>query len=613
MGIATTTRYRASDMHDLLPRIASNPGVYIMRDVDGKVIYVGKARNLKKRLASYFSPADKTDIKTGILIRKIADVETIITASEKEALILESNLIKRYKPRYNVVLKDDKRYPSLRLDIQHPYPRLTIVRKTKKDGALYFGPYASAHAVRQTLKIVNKTFYLRKCSDREFKTRERPCLHCQMRGCMAPCCRDIETGAYQDMLKDVVLFLKGQGADLVRKMRAQMQAAAQEQDFERAARLRDKIFSIERTIEKQVAVSNDLKDRDVIAIVQKDKHTLVAVFQVRTGFLNGSRNFVFTDTIAPLSEVLGEFMRQYYEQSHFIPKEILAAVRPDDCELIADWLGQLKGQKVIIHKPVRGEKAHLLKMALTNAEKSLQDHIAAEDKQLEMLTRLQKRLHMPTLPRRIECYDNSNLSGVDPVASRVVFTDGTADTSAYRYYRIRGIHRPDDYAYMHQILTRRFGKGDQSKPYPDLVMVDGGRGQLNIARSVFDDLNIENRPAIIGIAKKDARRGEVQDKIYVPGRSNPVGFGRQTDLLLFLQRVRDEAHRFAISYHRKRRAKRTLRSGLDRIPGIGEKRKESLLKHFKSIKKIRAATVDEISAVPGFNRKLAQTLLKALG
>lgn len=612
MSLSKTTRYKASEMRELLPRIASDPGVYLMRDGEEQVIYVGKARNLKKRLTSYFTPADKPDIKTGILIRKIADVETIITASEKEALILESNLIKRYKPRYNVVLKDDKRYPSLRLDIRHPYPRLTIVRKARKDGALYFGPYASAYAVRQTLKIVNKTFFLRKCSDREFKTRTRPCLHCQMRGCLAPCCRDIETDAYEEMVKDVILFLKGQGADLVRKLKAQMLDAAREQDFERAARLRDKVFAIEKTIEKQVAVSNDQKDRDVLAVVQKGNHTLVLVFQVRIGFLNGSRNFVFKDTISAPGEVLGAFMRQYYEQSHFIPKEILTSEIPDDADLIADWLGGLKGQKVIIHKPRRGEKAHLLKMALNNAFKSLEDHILAEDQQLEVLTRLQKRLHMGSLPKRIECYDNSNIMGAEPVASMVVFTDGKSDKSGYRRYRIRGIHQPDDYAYMHQILTRRFGKGEGSRPYPDLIMVDGGRGQLSIALSVFEDLKIADRPHIIGIAKKDESRGESQDKIYLPGRSNPVSFGRETDLLLFLQRIRDEAHRYAITFHRKRRAKRTLHSRLDIIPGIGKKRKEALLKHFKSIKMIRSASIEEIGEVPGMNQKLAGELLEAL-
>jgi excinuclease ABC subunit C len=555
---------------------------------------------------------DKPDIKTGVLMRKVADVETIITASEKEALILESNLIKRFKPRYNVVLKDDKRYPSLRLDVRHPYPRLTIVRKIKKDGALYFGPYASAHAVRQTLKIVNKTFYLRKCSDREFKTRTRPCLNCQMRGCLAPCCRDIERSAYEEMVRDVILFLKGHGADVVRKLKGQMLQAAQKQDFESAARLRDKMFAIEKTIEKQLSVSTDLKDRDVVAVFQKDQRSWVTVFQVRGGFLNGTRNYDFNETISRPAEVLGTFLRQYYENAPFIPKEILTSQVPEDVDLIAEWLGQHKGQKVIIHRPQRGEKAQLMKMALQNATKRLQDAMAAEDQQIEMLRRLQKRLHMKSLPRRIECYDNSNLSGSNPVASRVVFNDGKADTSGYRHFRIKDIDRPDDYAYMHQILSRRFGKKDPSDPHPDLIMVDGGRGQLNIACAVIEELISADQPQVVGIAKKDPQRGETRDKIFLPGRSNPVAFGRETDLLLFLQRIRDEAHRFAITYHRKRRGRRALNSALDTIPGIGKTRKENLIKHFKGIKDIRSATADEISTVPGMNRKLAQVLLDAL-
>ncbi|MEJ2521102.1 MAG: excinuclease ABC subunit UvrC, partial [Desulfuromonadales bacterium] len=319
----TPGRQPLDDLRGMLPHLPDEPGVYLMRDAAGAVIYVGKARSLRKRLSSYFSGSGRPDIKTAVLVKKIADIETIVTASEKEALILESNLIKRHRPRYNVILKDDKRYPSLRLDVTHPYPRLSIVRKPKKDGALYFGPYASAHAVRQTLKIINKTFKLRKCTDREFTIRTRPCLHCQMQGCLAPCCRDVNREEYTEMVREVVLFLKGRTPDLIRKIKAEMVAAAVRQDFEKAARLRDKMFALERTVEKQVVVATDVKDRDVIACARSAGLSLVMLLFVRGGFLIGSRTFNFTAPIADDMELMSAFIRQYYETAQFIPNEIL--------------------------------------------------------------------------------------------------------------------------------------------------------------------------------------------------------------------------------------------------------------------------------------------------
>ena len=412
-----------------LSRVPSAPGVYLMKDSHGEILYIGKAQNLKKRLASYFGKAGLLDVKTAVMIDKIANFETIITASEKEALILESNLIKRYKPRYNVVLKDDKRYPSLCLDVEHPYPKLSIVRKIKKDRALYFGPYSSAQAVRETLKIINKTFKLRKCSDREFKTTTRPCLNCQMQGCLAPCCRDIDKKYYDEMVNEVVLFLKGRTPELIRKIKKEMVKAADTKDFERAAVLRDKVYSLERTVERQAAVSTDLKDRDVIAITRSSEIFTVTLFYVRAGFLLGTRVFYFTDTMSNDAEIVGTFIRQYYEKAHFIPKEILVSIRLEDTALIEEWLRNLKGQKVVIVWPQKGEKARLVSMALQNAKKSLNDKVAALAGELDTLTRLQKRLNLNRLPMRIECFDNSNLSGTEPVAGMVVFENGTSKKS----------------------------------------------------------------------------------------------------------------------------------------------------------------------------------------
>jgi len=602
-----------SGITDKLSRVSSGPGVYLMKDRVGEIIYVGKARNLKKRLASYFTKPVQPDIKTSVLVKKIERFDTILTASEKEALILESTLIKRYKPRYNVFLKDDKRYPSIRLDTRHPYPSLKIVRKIKKDGSMYFGPFVSSTAVRQTLKMINKTFMLRKCKATDFKTRTRPCLNYQMQRCLAPCCNDVDGNVYRKIVKEVILLLKGRTSDLIRKIKKEMISAADNQDYETAASLRDKIFALEKTVEKQVVVSTDFIDRDVIGIAGSYELSLITVLIVRGGVLLGTRNFAFSETMSTDTEKIGTFIRQYYEKEPFIPKEILTPILLEDSALIEECLKNIKGNKVSIMLPRRGEKSRLLEMAGRNAGISLKDYIASLSTDMETLARLKKKIKINRLPERIECFDNSSISGKEPVAGMVVFEKGKTKKSSYRRYKIKTVCKHDDYAYMDEVLRRRYGKGEKSKPYPDLLVVDGGKGQLNIAVSVIKDLKIEGRFDIIGIAKKDEKRGEVQDKIYKPGRVNPVNFGKEGDLLLFLQRVRDEAHRFAISFHRKRRGKSAMRSVLDTIPGIGKKRKQILLKHFRSIKKIRTATVEELTTVPGMNRKAAESVRERLG
>jgi excinuclease ABC subunit C len=610
----TSQRHRIADLQAELPRLPVTAGVYLMRDAAGEVIYVGKAGNLKKRLGAYVKStgSGRTDTKTEVLIRKIAAVETIVTASEKEALILESNLIKRYRPRYNVDLKDDKRYPSLRLDTRHPYPRLSIVRKIKKDGAMYFGPYASAQAVRQTLKIINKNFKIRKCSDREFKTRTRPCLHCQMQGCTAPCCREVDVDTYAELVNEVVLFLKGRTPDLIDKIRQDMMAAAGQQDFERAAVLRDRIFALQRTLEKQSAVTTDFRDRDVIAAAGSQGLALVTLLTVRGGFLQGSRSYPINETLSNEAEVVAAFIRQYYEHASFVPDEILVSAAPDDAALLEQWLRSVKGQRVRLVHPRRGEKARLLKMAMENAAKELSEQLTARAAKLDFLQRLSKRLHLSAVPRRIECFDNSTLFGAQPVASMVVFSDGRPDPSAYRRYQIRSVRVADDYASMREVLFRRLGKGAASEPFPDLLMVDGGKGQLGIALAVVSELNLQKSIDLIAIAKKDEKRAEKQDKIFLPKRANPVQFGRDSDLLLFLQHVRDEAHRFAVDYHRRRRKKKTLQSALDSIPGVGPRRRQQLLRHFKSVGNIRNTTVEELSGLPGISKNLAERILQNL-
>ncbi len=552
------------------------------------------------------------DIKAGMLVDKIFDIETIITGTEKEALILESNLIKKHKPRYNVILKDDKRYPSLRIDLNEKYPNFSIVRKIGLDDAKYFGPFASAHAVRETLRTLNKTFKLRKCKAKDFKTRTRPCLHCQMEGCLAPCCLDVDPSVYQEQVTEAIMFLQGRTPDLIRKVRNQMAAAARDQEFERAARLRDKIFSLERTIEKQVAVTTDFKDRDVFALARSSEYSVVTVLTVRNGFLTGTRHYDFSEIISTKDEMLAAFIRQYYDRHPFIPDEVLTSMELEDTELIAEWLRDSSRKKVQLIYPRRGEKVRLVKLAVHNAENKLKNVLATHSAEMDLLLRLQKKLKMETLPVRIECFDNSNISGTEPVAAMVVFENARAQKALYRKYRIKTVDEHDDYAYMNEALSRRFGRGERSKPYPDLLMVDGGKGQLNIATAVLRELALADKFAVIGIAKKDEKKGETRDKIFIPGRVNPLAFGREGELLLFLQRVRDEAHRFAIGFHRQRRKKKSLQSALDTIRGIGPKRKATLLKHFKTIKNIRAADLEEIRALPGFNRQAAESVIASL-
>ena len=594
-----------------LPTVSAEPGVYLMRDAQGQIIYVGKARNLRKRLAAYFKPSGHADPKLGALAARIADFETIITRTEKEALILESNLIKQHRPRYNVVLKDDKRYPSLRLDPGEDFPRFTIARKIGEDDALYFGPFASAHAVRETLGIITKTFKLRKCKASEFRIRTRPCLHCQMNGCLAPCCRDVDPRVYQEQVQEAVLFLKGRTHELIRKIRGQMDEASEACEFEKAARLRDKLFALERTVEKQIAVTTDFHDRDVFAAAASGDAGVIMCFSVRGGFVTGTRCFPFPETMAAEDEMLSAFIRQYYGPGAFVPGEIFVSHQLEDAALIEEWLSAERGQKVRLVRPERGEKARLLDMARRNAANELRNLMASQSSDRDLLARLQKRLALSRLPRRIECFDNSTLMGSDPVAGMVVFVDGKPEKSAYRKFLIQTVATPDDYASMAEVLKRRFGREDPGAP-PDLVMLDGGRGQLGIAVAALRELGLTDAFDLIGIAKKDERRGETQDKVYIPNRVNPVGFGREGDLRLFLQRVRDEAHRFAITFHRRRRRKSSLTSALDGIRGIGPARKAALVKHFGSIEAIRAARLEELIALPGFNRQLAETMKEQL-
>jgi excinuclease ABC subunit C len=605
---------------DLLPTLvaqvnqaSSEPGVYVMKDAHGRILYVGKARNLKKRLKSYVKKGILADSKTSVLMGQVTAIETTITHTEKEALILESNLIKRHRPRYNVVLKDDKRYPSLRLDRKHPYPNLNIVRKIQNDGALYFGPYASSAAVRQTLKFIHKTFKLRKCNATTFTSRSRPCLNYQMGLCLGPCCQDVSPDAYNAVVKEVIAFLKGRTPALIRKVKREMSAASEQQDYEKAAALRDKLRALEKTLEIQVSVSTDFKNRDVFGMAAEPGILVITVMRVRSGYLMGSRHFKFQHTIGSIYEQAGLFLRQYYDNADIIPPEIIINHLPGEHALIEEYLSEKRGARATILVPQRGEKRRLMEMAVQNAAVELKEHCTLALTQLDLLRRLQEKLHLKRLPRRIECFDNSNLQGTEPVSAMVVFEDGKPMAAAYRRYKLKPLGRPDDYAYMMEVIQRRFEKGEASTPFPDLLLVDGGKGQINSAVAMLTALNLIGSFDVAGIAKKDASKGEQHDKIFMAGRSNAILFGRDGDLLLFLQRIRDEAHRWAITFQRRRRRTQAMQSQLDRIPGIGPQRRALLLKHFASVADIKAASPQMLSALPGISKRLAETIAQIMG
>jgi len=623
-------------LKEKLASLPSAPGVYLMKDARGHILYIGKARDLKKRIGSYFRDTGQKDLKTSVLIEKIDRFDTILTNTEKEALILESNLIKRHRPRYNVILKDDKRYPCLRLDIKSPYPNLTVARKIEKDGALYFGPFPSAGAVRQTLKVIHSTFKIRKCKTRTLKRRERPCLNYQMGLCLGPCSRPIAPEVYQAVVDEVVMFLKGRTPELIKNVKRQMESAAAGEDFEAAAAYRDRLFALERTLEKQVATTTDFKDRDVLGMARQGRAALMMVLFIRGGFLLGNRPFYLSETVLSDAEMITSFVKQYYEKAPFVPEEILVPTPPEDQAILEEWLSDLKGEKVRIMVPQRGEKAKLIQIADQNAGKGLKEQLDAAMAEQELLDRVQRRLALERGPERIECFDLSNLGGSEGVGSMVVFERGRPCRSAYRKYRIKFAPGRDDYAMLREVLTRRFKKVDglrgigpcpygpasglyeppapreAGQPLPDLLMVDGGKGQLSMAIAVLKALRLYGSFDLIGIAKKDPERGETEDKIYKPGRKNPVNLKKDTDVLLFLQRIRDEAHRAVITYHRKRRLMTCRRSVLEEIPGIGKRRRMRLLKHFGSLKRIKAASIEELAAVPGMTRQAAQAVFDAL-
>ncbi|OGR11416.1 MAG: excinuclease ABC subunit C [Desulfobacterales bacterium RIFOXYA12_FULL_46_15] len=588
------------------------PGVYLMKDAGGKTIYVGKAKDLKKRLSSYFIKKDHHDGKTLALLEMIRDFEVIITSSGHEAFILESNLIKEYDPKYNVILKDGKNYPLLRIDMNDDYPSIMRVRTIKKDNALYFGPYSSSLSVNRTLTQIQRLFRLRKCKNTQFKNRSRPCLNYQIKACLGLCCNKVSSEEYKRQVQDAILFLKGRSKEVIDILKARMTAYAESQEYEKAAQVRDTLSAVSRIMEKQVVVSPDMKDRDIIAFASDRGSMVITVMMVRSGYLIDTAHYPFDLGFKEPEEMLPAFLHDYYENLGLLPSSILLSREIENRAFFEDRLSEKKQGRVSIHVPARGEKKRLVDMAGINASQELEKRLLREDEERAAVFMLKDLLSMDRLPERIECFDNSNLSGQDPVSAMVVFKDGRPYKEGYRKFIIRDMDTPDDYAAMFKVLSRRFSKEPSKMQFPDLLLVDGGKGQLGMALAVLKDLEIEDRFMTAGLAKKDEAKGEAYDKIYIPGRSNPLNTSNAVKALYLLQRVRDEAHRFAITFQRNRREKRAGLSFLDDIPGIGPKKKKALLMHFKGLSAIKAASVEEIAALPGMTQRLAEKLVQAL-
>ncbi|MEO6025276.1 MAG: excinuclease ABC subunit UvrC [Candidatus Binatia bacterium] len=599
-----------TDLETKLATLPTRAGVYLLRDTHGKVIYVGKAKSLRSRVRSYFRGGDGRS-QVDFLVHRVATFETLVTANEKEALILENNLIKQYKPRYNIRLKDDKSYVSVKIDEHHTWPRLIVTRKLTRDGSRYLGPFSSAWSVRETLDTIRKIFPLRNCSDTVFRNRARPCIEYQIKRCPAPCCLEIDSSEYLRNLGQTVDLLEGRNQQLVRTLTTRMEAASEALRFEEAGRLRDQLRAIDTTVQRQQAVAHWGRDQDVFGLYREGGFVEIQVLFVRAGKLTGNQAYTFDDLEFSDDEVVGAVLTQFYQGDRAIPDGIVLPVTLEDADVRAEYLSERKGRQVEVLCPQRGAKLRLVEMAVENARHSYAERRDQGTQRERMLEELRQRLHLRSAPKRIECFDISNIQGNQTVASMVTFDEGEPCPARYRRYRIRTVEGSDDFASMYEVLDRRYRRAKDENDFPDLLMVDGGKGQLNVAVEVLRTLEIEGVD-IIGLAKmrveRDARESEVvrsDERIFLPGRKNPVVLRRNSTALFLLQRVRDEAHRFAITYHRELRRRERLRSGLEDIAGVGPGRRRVLLRHFGSLKRLRAATEPEIAAVPGISSRLA--------
>jgi excinuclease ABC subunit C len=695
----------APHLRELLDRLPTAPGVYLMKDRRGRVCYVGKAVNLRNRVRSYFNRSGDPRAFVPLLGRVLGDIETIVVDNEKEALLLEDTLIKRHHPRFNVELRDDKNYLSLRLDLKASYPRLELVRRIREDGARYFGPFHSARAARATIRLVNRHFQLRTCTDRCMCRRSRPCLQFQIGMCPAPCIQEVPD--YPERLRDAILFLEGKTDELTARLRARMEEAAEKMEFEHAAQLRDKLAAIERTLTEQRVVATNFVDQDVFGFYREGDAVTLVVLKVRAGRLTGQQPFAFSGQEFPDEELLSSFLNLYYHRETGVPEEVLLPFPIENADALADLLSE-KGRKVSVLVPQRGARMGLVALARKNAAAAF---VSRRDPNRELeatLAKLQRRLHLKKLPQRIECFDISTMQGTATVGSRVVFVNGRPARGEYRRFKVQTVSaHPDDYAAMYEVLSRRLRRAREAPPedpwaLPDLLVVDGGKGQLATALMALRDQGLDLAKLdmdVIGLAKevhdyqpargaprvtaanapeasqgrasllsepegdsprrhgdteeaegsvvpehsgtapstsaepnpnlppsdlrasvppwssssrpgKAGRAKDLPDRVYLPRIKDPVPLRPNSAELFLLARVRDESHRFAVTYHKQLRARRTLRSALEDVPGVGPGRRRALLRHFGSLKRVRAATIEELAAAPGMSRPAAEAVVR---
>jgi excinuclease ABC subunit C len=605
-------------LDERLATVPTGPGVYLLKDAQGKVIYVGKAVSLRARVRSYLRGGDDRS-QVRFLVGKLADFEMLVTASEKEALILENNLIKQYHPRYNIRLKDDKSYVSVKVTIQDPWPRVLVTRRIVKDGSRYFGPFHSASAVRETLDTIRKIFPLRTCSDGVFRNRTRPCIEYDIKRCLGPCVLPVDRAAYEEHLRQAMLLLEGRSREVAGTLRARMERAAAAERFEEAARLRDQIQAIEKTQERQQVVAHWGADQDVFGLYREGGAIEVQVLFVRDGKLVSNQAYAFDDWELPDPEVLEAVLTQFYQATaREVPDEILLPVAVSDAPVRAEYLSERRGRKVSIVVPQRGDKLRLIEMAQANARQSFVERRDASAEGTRQVVELQRRLGLRVPPTRIECVDIATFQGGETVGAVVAFLDGRPWKDGYRRFRIRSVEGTDDFASVAEVLERRFREGPRRGELPDLLVIDGGLGQLGAARPVLERLGLESIP-VIGLAKERVARDpvarEIQrrpERVFLPGRKNPVILRSNSTALFLLQRVRDEAHRFANTYHRALRKRARLTSMLDAVEGVGPGRRRALLRHFGSMRRVREASIDQLTQVPGISAALAGRIKEQL-
>jgi excinuclease ABC subunit C len=603
----------ASYISEQLRGLPPTPGVYLFKDAEGNIIYVGKAASLRHRVSSYFGSEQKLTPKIRRMVSQVADLEYFVTASEQEALILELTLIKRHHPRYNVRLKDDKTFPYLKIDLSEDWPRVHITRKLEANGGRYFGPFASAKSIKQTLKLLKGIFPFRSCTRQITGNDPRPCLEYDIGHCLAPCIGKTDRREYDNVIRQLILFMEGKQEKVVKQLESRMNQAAEKMDFEKAARLRDQIQAVEAVVEGQRIATKTRGEQDVIAFVSDRDQAYVQVFFIRNGKLIGRESFVLQGTRHETpSSVMSSFIQQFYASAPHIPPRLLLQHPVEDKETLQQWLADKRGGAVKIQVPRRGSKKQLVDIVAQNAQQGLEQlrikQLASPKTLSAALEEIKEALNLPRPPERIEGYDISDIQGMAAVGSLVVFDKGKPKPAHYRRFKIKTISSADDYAMLGEVLKRRFKRADTASGSwaikPDLVLIDGGKGQLSAAIKAMREMGAENIPAA-GLAKEN-------EELFIPGRAKPIVLPPSSPGLQLLQRLRDEAHRFALGYHHRVHKRESFASALDSVPGIGAKRKKALLRRFGSLKGIREASVDELASVSGITKGLAQKIKENL-